>query len=136
VEFVAFRPRQEYLELYHRLDILLDTFPYNGGVTTCDALWMGVPVVSLAGETPVSRAGVSLLTNVGLPELIARSETEYLNIASRMAGDLPHLAELRSTLRDRMKTSAVMDASRFTRQVEQVYREAWEAWCVKQSCRC
>jgi protein O-GlcNAc transferase len=133
VEFVDFRPRREYLELYHRLDVLLDTFPYNGGVTTCDALWMGVAVVSLAGKTPVSRAGVSLLTNVGLPELIARSETEYVNIASRMAGDLPHLAELRSAIRDRMKTSAVMNASGFTRQVEQVYREAWETWCAKQS---
>jgi protein O-GlcNAc transferase len=133
VEFVDFRPRREYLELYHRLDIVLDTFPYNGGVTTCDALWMGVPVVSLTGETPVSRAGLSLLSNVGLPELVAHSETEYLNIAGRLARELPRLAQLRSTLRDRMENSVLMDASRFTRQLEQAYRKMWHTWCAGQS---
>jgi protein O-GlcNAc transferase len=86
VEFVEFRPRREYLELYHRLDIVLDTFPYNGHTTSLDALWMGVPVVSLAGETPVSRAGLSQLTNLGLPELVAHSESEYVNIAEAWPG--------------------------------------------------
>jgi len=133
VEFVALQPLREYLELYHRLDIALDTFPYNGGVTTCDALWMGVPVVSLAGETPVSRAGLSLLSNLGMPELVAHSESEYANIAERLAGDLPGLARLRSTLRDRMKSSVLMDAPRFTRQVEQAYRQMWQAWRSGQS---
>jgi len=133
VEFVALQPLREYLELYHRLDIALDTFPYNGGVTTCDALWMGVPVVSLAGETPVSRAGLSLLSNLGMPELVAHSEFEYANIAERLAGDLPGLARLRSTLRDRMKSSVLMDAPRFTRQVEQAYRQMWQAWRSGQS---
>ena len=127
VEFVAFRPRREYLELYHRLDIVLDTFPYNGHTTSLDALWMGVPVVSLAGKTPVSRAGLSQLTNLGLPELVARSEEDYLKIAVELAGDLPRLTKLRSTLRDRMKTSVLMDAPRFARQVEQAYREMWQA---------
>ena len=131
VEFVEFRPRREYLELHHRLDIVLDTFPYNGGVTTCDALWMGVPVVSLAGETPVSRAGLSLLTNLGLPELVARSETEFVNIAEGLARDLPRLAELRSTLRDRMKRSVLMDAPRFARNIEAAYRSMWERWLAK-----
>ena len=128
VEFVEFRPRREYLALYHRLDIVLDTFPYNGHTTSLDALWMGAPVVSLAGETPVSRAGLSQLSNLGLPELVAHSEAEYLSIAEALARDLPRLAELRSTLRDRMENSVLMDASRFTRQVEQAYRSMWERW--------
>jgi protein O-GlcNAc transferase len=133
VEFVEYRPRREYLELYHRLDIALDPFPYNGGVTTCEALWMGIPVVSLAGETAVSRAGLSLLTNVGLPELVGRSETEYVNIAEGLARDLPRLAELRATLRDRMANSVLTDAPRFARRVEQAYREMWKRWCAEGS---
>jgi predicted O-linked N-acetylglucosamine transferase (SPINDLY family) len=94
---------------------------------------MGVPVVSLAGETPVSRAGLSLLSNLGLPELVARSESEYVSIAERLAGDLPSLARLRASLRDRMKSSVLMDAPRFARQVEQAYREMWQAWRSGQS---
>ena len=92
---------------------------------------MGVPVVSLAGETPVSRAGLSLLTNLGLPELVARSETEFVNIAEGLARDLPRLAELRSTLRDRMKRSVLMDAPRFARNIEAAYRSMWERWLAK-----
>jgi len=130
VEFVGLRPLREYVELYHRLDVALDTFPYNGGVTTCDALWMGVPVVSLAGETPVSRAGLSLLSNLGLPELVAHSETDYVSIAESLAGNLPHLAGLRSTLSDRMRHSVLIDAPRFARSVEAAYRSMWRAWCA------
>ena len=89
---------------------------------------MGVPVVSLAGVTPVSRAGLSQLSNLGLPELVARSEAEYVSIAEGLASDLPRLAKFRSTLRDRMKNSVLMDAERFARQVEQAYREMWKAW--------
>jgi protein O-GlcNAc transferase len=127
VEFVEFCPRREYLELYHRLDMVLDTFPYNGHTTSLDALWMGVPVVSLAGRTPVSRAGLSQLTNLGLPELAAHSEEDYVRIAVDLAGNLPRLAQLRSTLRDRMMNSVLMDAPRFARQVEQAYRKMWRA---------
>ena len=133
VEFVELRPRREYLELYHRLDIALDTFPYNGGVTTCDALWMGAPVVSLAGETPVSRAGLSLLTNLGLPEWVAHSESEYVKIAESLAIDLPYLAQLRSTLRNRMENSILMNAPRFARNVEAAYRSMWQRWCASHS---
>jgi predicted O-linked N-acetylglucosamine transferase (SPINDLY family) len=133
VEFVDFRPRREYLEMYHRLDIVLDTFPYNGHTTSLDALWMGVPVVSLAGKTPVSRAGLSQLTNVGLPELVAHLEEDYVIIAVELAGDLPRLAQLRSTLRARMQASVLTDAPRFTRQVEQAYRKMWQAWRHEQS---
>jgi len=125
VEFVDFRPRREYLELYRRLDIVLDTAPYNGHTTNLDALWMGAPVVSLAGKTPVSRAGLSQLTNIGLPELVAHSAEDFVRIAVELAGDLPRLAELRSTLRGRMQASVLMDAERFARQIEEAYREMW-----------
>jgi predicted O-linked N-acetylglucosamine transferase (SPINDLY family) len=133
VEFVAFRPRRAYLELYHRLDIVLDTFPYNGHTTSLDALWMGVPVVSLVGDTPVSRAGLSQLTNLGLPELAAHSEPEFVAVAARLAGDLPRLSQLRSTLRARMENSILMDAPRFARSVEAAYRSMWQRWCNMRS---
>jgi len=133
VEFVEYRPRREYLETYHRLDIVLDTAPYNGHTTSLDALWMGVPVVSLVGETPVSRAGVSQLTNLGLPELAAHSEEDYVRIAVELAGNLARLSELRSTLRSRMKASVLMDAPRFARNIEAAYRSMWEAWRQRHS---
>jgi len=129
VEFVEHLPRRKYLELYHRLDVVLDTFPYNGHTTSLDALWMGVPVVSVAGKTPVSRAGLSQLTNVGLPELIAHSDAEYIHIAHHLTADPPRLANLRATLRARMQASPLMDAARFARNVEAAYREMWRRWC-------
>jgi predicted O-linked N-acetylglucosamine transferase (SPINDLY family) len=90
---------------------------------------MGVPVVTLAGRPPVSRAGLSQLTNLGLPELVAHTEDEYLSIAASLAADLPRLAELRATLRRRMQASPLMDAPRFARQIERAYREMWKNWC-------
>jgi len=132
VEFVAPLPRRDYLKLYHRLDLMLDTFPYNGHTTSLDALWMGVPVVSLVGEQPVSRAGLSQLSNLGLPELAAFSEDDYVRIATQLAHDLPRVAELRATLRSRMKNSVLMDAPRFARQIEAAYRAMWRQWCIQQ----
>ncbi|MDR3404796.1 MAG: tetratricopeptide repeat protein [Chthoniobacter sp.] len=132
IEFVERHPRREYLELYHRLDIALDPFPYNGHTTSLDALWMGVPVVSLAGQTAVSRAGLSQLTNLGLPELVAHAEEEYVAIATQLAGDLPRLEELRATLRPRMEASVLMDAPRFARQIEGAYRTMLRQWCAEQ----
>jgi predicted O-linked N-acetylglucosamine transferase (SPINDLY family) len=128
-EFVVQRPRQTYLESYHRVDIALDPFPYNGHTTSLEALWMGVPVISMAGDGPVSRAGWSQLSNLGLPELVAFSEDDYVRIASRWAGDLPRLAQLRRTLRSRMEASVLMDARHFARSVEMVYRTLWQRWC-------
>ena len=132
VEFVAPCARREYLELYHRLDIALDPFPYNGHTTSLDALWMGVPVVSLAGRQSVSRAGYSQLSNLGLPELVAFSEDDYVRIAAQLAGDLPRLVELRRTLRPRMEASPLMDAPRFARGIETTYRAMWQRWCVRE----
>jgi len=131
VEFVARGPWREYLEWYHRIDIGLETFPYNGHTTSLDAFWMGVPVPALVGTLPVARAGLSHLMNLGLPELVARSEDEYVNLVVALAGDLPRLAELRATLRERMKASVLMDAPRYARQIEAAYRAMWRQWCAQ-----
>jgi protein O-GlcNAc transferase len=133
VELVSHRPRVQYLKIYNRIDVGLDSFPYNGHSTSLDSLWMGVPVVTLVGKTVVGRAGLSQLNNLGLTELIARTPEEYVRIASELAGDLPRLAELRRTLRPRMEASGLMDAAGFTRGIEAAYREMWRAWCAGQS---
>jgi predicted O-linked N-acetylglucosamine transferase (SPINDLY family) len=133
LKFVEPRQRQSYLELYQRLDIVLDTFPYNGHTTSLDALWMGVPVVSLAGERPVSRGGLSQLTNLGLPELVSFREDDFVRTAAALANDLPRLAELRRTLRTRMESSVLMDAPRFARNIEAAYRTMWRHWCAQTS---
>jgi predicted O-linked N-acetylglucosamine transferase (SPINDLY family) len=130
VEFVGPRPRTEYLSLYHRVDVVLDPFPYNGHTTSLDGLWMGVPMVSLAGQSAVSRAGLSQLSNLGLPELVAYSEDEYVEIARKLTGDPARLAELRATLRGRMERSVLMDAPRWARSIEAAYRVMWREWCA------
>jgi predicted O-linked N-acetylglucosamine transferase (SPINDLY family) len=132
IEFVEPCARREYLKLYHRIDVVLDPFPYNGHTTNLDALWMGVPVVSLAGTRAVSRAGLSQLSNLGLSEFVAFNEDEYVAIATRLAGNLPQLAEWRTTLRRRMEASVLMDAPRFARQIEEAYRAMWRAWCSRE----
>jgi predicted O-linked N-acetylglucosamine transferase (SPINDLY family) len=118
ITFVPPVALSDYFKLYNAIDIALDPFPCNGGTTTCDALWMGVPIVSLAGRTAVSRAGLSILSNLGLGELVARSQEPYVTIASDLANDLDRLAKLRSTLRGRMESSPLMDAPRFARNFE------------------
>ncbi len=129
VEFEDFEPRERYLETYRRIDICLDSFPYNGHTTSLDALWCGVPVVSLCGRTPVSRAGLSQASNLGLPGLVARSPEEYVRIAANWAGDLGRLAALRPALRGRMADSALMNGALFARNVEDAYRTMWRDWC-------
>jgi protein O-GlcNAc transferase len=118
-----------HLEIYNRIDIGLDTFPYNGTTTTCEAMWMGVPVITLAGNTHASRVGMSLLSNVGLQELIARSPDEYLEITVALSKNLNRLQSLRESLRDRMSHSPLTDARRFTANLEMCYRKMWERWC-------
>jgi predicted O-linked N-acetylglucosamine transferase (SPINDLY family) len=118
-----------HLRAYDRLDIALDSFPYHGTTTTCEALWMGVPVVTLAGQMHVSRVGVSLLSNAGLAALIAQSRDEYISIAVRLAEDPPRLAALQRRLRGQIRQSPLMDARRFTADVESAYRGMWHRWC-------
>ncbi|HEV3261329.1 MAG TPA: tetratricopeptide repeat protein [Gemmataceae bacterium] len=114
--------RFDYLKLYQAVDLCLDPFPYNGVTTTCDALWMGIPVVSLAGRRSVSRQGVRFLRSVGLQELIAETPEAYVRIAAGLAGDLPQLTALRRGLRERMSRSPLMDSVRLTHQLEDAYR--------------
>jgi predicted O-linked N-acetylglucosamine transferase (SPINDLY family) len=129
VTFADKLPLREYLRLYDEIDVALDPFPYGGGTTTCDALWMGVPVVSLAGQTAVSRGGLSILSNLGLTDLVAFDVERYIEIASGLAGDPSRLAHFRGTLRDRMLHSPLMDAPRFARNIETAYRQMWRRWC-------
>ncbi|MFM2382975.1 MAG: hypothetical protein RL515_962, partial [Verrucomicrobiota bacterium] len=117
------------LARYHHIDVALDTFPYGGMTTTLDALWMGVPVVSLVGERNLGRAGLSLLSNVGLAELAASDIEGYVDAAVRLAGDRPSLATLRASLRARMQASPLLDAEGYTRKVEQAFRDMWFDWC-------
>jgi predicted O-linked N-acetylglucosamine transferase (SPINDLY family) len=119
----------DHLNQYNRIDISLDTFPYHGTTTTCEALWMGVPTITLAGPNHASRPGVSLLTNVGLGDLVATTPAEYVDIAVRLAGDRPQLAEIRAGLRQRMLESPLMDGPAFARDMEDGYRQVWRAWC-------
>jgi protein O-GlcNAc transferase len=128
LEFIPRQTHRDYLHHYHRIDLALDTFPYNGHTTTMDGLWMGVPTVTLPGKTAVGRGGLSILSNIGLPELIAHSEEEYIRLAVDLAHDLPRLANLRSTLRHRMQQSPLMDAPRFARNIETAYRQIWHTW--------
>jgi len=135
VTFVPRRSRAQYLASYHGIDIGLDTIPYNGHTTSLDSTWMGVPVVTLVGSTVVGRSGLSQLTNLGLPELIATSPEQYVQIAVDLAQDWPRLSRLRSTLRERMRASPLMDAPRFTRNLEAAYRQMWRRWCAEQAAR-
>jgi predicted O-linked N-acetylglucosamine transferase (SPINDLY family) len=121
--------RLEYFKNYHRIDIALDPFPYTGHTTTLDSLWMGVPVITLAGRTIVSRGSLSILSNVGLTELAAKNEADYLALAVALARDHARLRELRAGLRERLERSVLMDASRFARQTESAYRTIWRKWC-------
>jgi protein O-GlcNAc transferase len=118
-----------HLSLYNRIDIGLDTFPYSGTTTTCEALWMGVPVITLAGNRHASRVGVSLLSNTGLTDLIAKTRDEYVDIAVNLAADTQRLQKLRENLRPMMKKSPLTDAKRFTENLENSYRYMWEMWC-------
>jgi protein O-GlcNAc transferase len=129
VAFVERQPRPEYLRTYQRVDLALDPLPYNGHTTSLDAAWMGVPTVTLVGQTVVGRAGLSLLRNLALPELAAQSPDEYVAIAAALAGDRPWLARLRAGLRGRMASSPLMDGPRFAGGVEAAYRQMWRDWC-------
>jgi protein O-GlcNAc transferase len=118
----------EHLGMYGEMDIALDTFPYNGTTTSCEAMWMGVPMVTLAGETHAGRVGVSLLSNVGLEELIARTPGEYVKLAVDLASDLEALAEIRGLMREWVSESALMDGPGLARDVEAGYRQIWREW--------
>ncbi|HEY4698103.1 MAG TPA: tetratricopeptide repeat protein [Gallionella sp.] len=120
----------ELLGYYGELDIALDTHPYSGVTTTCEALWMGVPVVTLAGEKFISRNSAALVSNAGLDDLIAGTPQQYVETAVALAADGARLAQLRSAQRERFKASPLGNAPLFVQNLEAAYREMWEKWCA------
>ena len=128
VEFRPYSP--DYLEQYRDIDIALDTTPFTGGLTTCEALVMGVPVISLKGATHAARMGASILENAGLPELVAANGLEYVRKAARIAGSMPILVKFHGGLREVVKGSRLMDAKHYMRNVETLYRELWQEYCT------
>lgn len=120
-------PLSRFLGEYARIDVALDSVPYGGGTTTCEALWMGVPVVTLAGRHFYERMGASISTHAGLPELVATSEDEYVRTATYLARDLPYLEELRHSLRERVRVSPLCDGPAYARSLEAAYRRMWRA---------
>lgn len=120
----------DHLALYRQVDIGLDPFPYNGTTTTCEALWMGVPVVTMTGQTHAGRVGASLLTRVGLPELVTDTPDAYVRQALSLARDLPALADLRASLRARVACSPLVSAPTVAREIEAAYRAMWRLFCA------
>ena len=130
IDFSDRLSKREFRALHRQIDIALDSYACNGGATTCETLWLGVPVVSLAGEVFQSRIGLSLLSAVGLSELVARNPAEYLAIAADLAKDLGRLQLLRTGLRETMRRSPLCDAPAYTRALEDIYRGIWREWCA------
>jgi len=130
--FEDYVPRANYLAAYQRVDIALDPFPFPGGTTTVEALWMGVPVLTLAGERFLARQGVGLLMNAGLTEWVASDPRDYVTRAVAHAGDLQGLASLRSGLRQQVLASPIFDAPRFAQHFEAALRSMWRKWCDAQ----
>jgi predicted O-linked N-acetylglucosamine transferase (SPINDLY family) len=123
----------DHLHRYRDVDITLDTYPYNGVTTTCESLWMGVPVISMAGSAVASRMGLSILSAIGERRCIARDADEYVSKAVALAADPIRLNELRQGLRARLEASPLMDAPALTCSIEGAYRDAWRAWCARRA---
>ena len=132
VDLVGASPHRELLAHYSEVDIALDPFPYNGATTSCEALAMGVPVVTLRGNRFISRVGSSILHNAGLDDLVTANEAEYIEKASALGGNRPLLAEMRATMRARLAASTLCDTVGFTRRLESAYRDIWRRWCGAQ----
>ena len=119
----------EAARLYTEVDVGLDPFPYNGTTTTCEALWMGVPVVALRGRAHRARVGASVLERIGCAELVAASTNDYVRIAAELARDRGRLESLRTGLRGRMAASPLTNAALITRDIEDAFRAMWRRWC-------
>ena len=133
LDLLAWTPdSSSHLDCYARIDVALDPFPYNGTTTTCEALSQGVPVVTLAGERHSARVGASLLTQIGLPDLVATSEADYLAIATALAEDHERCGRLREEIPNRLRASTLCDGAGFARLMEAAYRVMWRRWCQGQ----
>jgi protein O-GlcNAc transferase len=133
IRFAGQSPYPEYLDSYNGIDIALDPFPFNGCTTSVEALWMGVPVITLSGDRFAGHMGESIMKNLDLYECVANSQEDYLEKAIALAADLPRLADLRSRLRERLLNSPLCDGPTFTRNLETLYRKLWTNWCQARS---
>lgn len=129
ITMLPYIPIEKYYRSFGQVDIALDTTPFSGGTTTCDALWMGTPVITMPGVRSWSRSAASILTTLGLPDWIAQSPSDYVSRAVQFARNPATIAGLRASLRARMKASALMDKRVFTRDMEDAYRRMWQSWC-------
>jgi protein O-GlcNAc transferase len=132
IECIGWLKPADFAALHARIDLALDTHPFNGGTTTIEALARGVPVVSWSGRTAASRCGRTILSSIGLPELVADSAERYVEIAAALARDRARLAALRADLPARMRRSPIMDEARFVADLEHLYRRMWRDWCEAQ----
>jgi protein O-GlcNAc transferase len=114
---------------YVQIDLALDPFPCGGGLTTCESLWMGVPVITCPGQTFASRISLSVLSSVGFTQSVAKDLPDYVDLASRIAGDLPRLAKWRRELREQMSRSPLCDGRRFALNLNDQLRTVWQNWC-------
>jgi protein O-GlcNAc transferase len=134
VELIAWSPtRAEHLAIYGRVHVALDSVPYNGTTTTCEALWMGVPVVAIRGDRHASRVSASLLSAAGHPEWIAEDEDGFVRIAAALAGDPTRLASIRSSLRAELRASPLLDQRGFAQRFHAAIRGCWQDWCARQA---
>ena len=132
LQLSGWRPADaDHLALYNDIDIALDTYPYNGTTTTCEGLWMGVPVITRVGQAHAARVGASLLTTLKLPELICADAQAYTDCAVRLAGNFAALSELRRSLRERMRASDLCQPQKYAQAVESEYRVLWRNYCAK-----
>ena len=134
LELLGWSPRARMLAEYNRLDLVLDPFPYSGGITTCEALWMGMPVITLPGKTFAGRHSLSHLSNVGLTETVVRDVADYVELAVRIARDLPRLAQWRAELRGQVARSPLCDGPRFAANLMKALRSIWQEWVATGPC--
>jgi predicted O-linked N-acetylglucosamine transferase (SPINDLY family) len=123
------KPLKEYFEFHNKVDVVLDAFPYTGATVTAHALWMGVPVITLAGKSPIHRSATSMMSTVGHPEFVAQTHDEYIAIAQRCANDVVWLSGVRTGLREAMQASPLMDGATVTKDLEAKLRKVWQDWC-------
>jgi FkbM family methyltransferase len=131
IEILPYLQFQDHLSLYHQIDIALDTFPYNGTTTTFEAMWMGVPVITITGKVHASRVGTSILSRIEFQDGIAASENEYIEKAVKLAKNIDFLKVMRKTLRGKMQASSLMDQEAFVLKLESAFRNMWQSWCAK-----
>ena len=133
INIIGWKSLDEHLNMYSQIDIALDSYPYHGTTTTCEALWMGVPVITLVGGEHISRVGLSILRRIGLEFFATKTAQEFAAKATVLAQNRSSLAKIRSSMRGRIATSGLCHAKAFTRNIERAYRQMWHIWCNSRS---